>query len=452
VPVKVTFAEATGWAGGTLSGVEPDAAFSGATVDSRAVRRAVLFVALPGSRTHGRLYAAEAVKRGAAAVLAEEPPLVGLPHWIHPAPLDALGTVAREVLQRVGARVVGITGSVGKTSTKTLVAAVLRQAGATQATPGNFNTAIGLPLAMLDLEPDTRWFVAEMGMRGPGEIRALVRLAPPTVAVITNIGTAHLERLGSVAAIREAKAEILEGLGTGGVAVLNAADEAVWSLRERVVGRVVGYGRPDQPVWADAIDAKPGRVAFRLHGPDGTYPVVLPWDGAHQVANACAAAAVGYAVGLDGRRIVAGLERVEPTPHFRRLEAGGITVLDDSYNASPASMEAGLALLAGERGRRVAVLGDMLELGPIEAEAHRRMGEVAARSADVVLAVGPRARTLYDAAYAGGVAAAHVDDAQAALDWLRTQLRPGDVVYVKGSRAMGLDAVVRALVGDGAQP
>lgn len=452
MPVRVTLADAVGWAGGTLSAVEPGTAFAGATVDSRAVRGGELFVALPGTRTHGRLYAPEAVRRGATAVLAEAPALSGLPHWVHPAPLAALGTVAHQALRRVGASVVGITGSVGKTSTKALVAAVLRQAGPTRATPGNFNTAIGLPLAMLELEPDTRWFVAEMGMRGPGEIRALVRLAPPAVAVITNVGTAHLERLGSVAAIREAKAEILEGLGTEGVAVLNAADEAVWSLRERVAGRVVGFGRPDQPVWADAVRAEPGRVAFRLHGPDGTYPVTLPWDGAHQVANACAAAAVGYAVGLDGARIVRGLEGVEPAPHFRRLTAGGITVLDDSYNASPASMEAGLALLAGEAGRRVAVLGDMLELGPVEAEAHRRMGEAAARAADVVLAVGPRARTLYEAARSQGAAAGHVEDAAAAVRWLRAHVRPGDVVYVKGSRAVGLDAVVRALAGDGPHP
>ncbi|MCL8206929.1 MAG: UDP-N-acetylmuramoyl-tripeptide--D-alanyl-D-alanine ligase [Actinomycetia bacterium] len=452
MPVTVTLADAVGWAGGRLSGVDPAAAFAGATVDSRSVQPGQLFVALPGTRTHGRRFAADAVRQGARVVLAEGPPLPDVPHWVHDAPLEALGTVARRALARVGARVVGITGSVGKTSTKTLVAAVLRQDGPTQATPKNFNTAIGLPLAMLDLEPGTRWFVAEMGMRGPGEIRALVRLAPPTVAVITNVGTAHLERLGSVAAIREAKAEILEGLGRDGVAVLNAADEAVWSLRDRVAGRVVGYGRSDQAVWADDVATRPGSVRFRLHGPDGTFAVTLPWDGAHQVANACAAAAVGYALGLDGPRIVRGLESVDPAPHFRRLAVGGITVLDDSYNASPASMAAGLALLAAENGRRVAVLGDMLELGPVEASAHREMGEAAARAADVVLAVGPRARMLYEAARAAGAAAAHVEDAAAAVRWLKDHVRAGDVIYVKGSRAVGLDAVVQALAGDGPAP
>jgi UDP-N-acetylmuramoyl-tripeptide--D-alanyl-D-alanine ligase len=434
-------------AGGRLENVAAETPVTQLAVDSREAGPGVVFAALPGRFGHGRAYAADAVSRGAAAVLLEAPPVAGLPCWLHPDPLEAMAEVGRLCLRRVGSGVVGVTGSVGKTSTKLLIAAVLAAKYPVQATPRNYNTRIGLPIALTGLAPGTAWFVAEMAMRARGEIFGLTRIAPPDVAVMTNIGPAHLSELGSMEAITEAKAEILAGMRPGGVAVLNRDDPRIVGLAPRVKGRIVWYGAGGGDVQVDQVTSGPGWVRCRIRDQEGEVQATIPWDGAYQALNMAAAAAVGRVLGLTWDEVATGFRRVEPeAAHFRRRAVGSLVVLDDTYNASPASMAGGLEVLARETGRRVAVLGDMLELGALEETAHRQAGEQAARAADAIVAVGPRARWLAEAAQSQGANVTWMATWQEALDWCRRELRPGDRVYVKASRAMGLDALVEALV------
>jgi UDP-N-acetylmuramoyl-tripeptide--D-alanyl-D-alanine ligase len=424
---------------------EADTDIERVVIDHREVTPGTLFVALPGTRTHGRHFAEAAAAAGAAAILLEPPVPTGLPAWVTDQAGRTLARLGAWALARTSARVAAVTGSVGKTSTKLLMAAVLGRRWATAATPGNFNTPIGLPLAILSLDPAVQWFVAEMGMRALGEIRALCEMAPPDIAVITNIGVAHLGELGSREAILRAKAEIVEGLKPNGVAVLNRADPLLQTLRP--ARKTVWYGEPGTAVWADGLRPERGRVTFALVGEGFRESVRLPWDGVHQVQNAVAAAAVGLVAGLSPRDIAAGLSSVDPgAGHFRRIRTAHWTVLDDTYNASPDSMRAGLRVLEREPGRRVAVLGDMLELGPEEEALHRAVGAAVTGCADQLVAVGPRGRWIAETAAAAGVPTVWVEDLHAAWDWLQAHLEPGDTVYVKASRAMALNQLVEDLV------
>lgn len=437
-------ADALGVVGGTTSpGLSPDTVIEHVVIDHRQVVPGALFVALPGRHTHGRAYAADAVRAGAAAVMVPPPAPPDLPAWTVADPATALQRLGAWALSRTRAQVAAVTGSVGKTSTKWLMAAVLAEAGKTAATPGNFNTSIGLPLAILALDPDTEWFVAEMAMRGLGEIRTLTQIARPHIAVITNIGWAHMEQLGSQANILRAKSEILEPLGPDDAAVLNRRDPWLRTLQPSA-GRVLWYGEPGSDAWAEDVATRPGAVVFDLVGPGFREPVTIPWDGVHQVDNALAAACVGLAAGLSPAAVARGLAAVNPAEsHLVRRRTARWTILDDTYNASPDSVEAGLKVLAQEPGRRIAVLGDMLELGSVEEEAHRRAGRATRHCADLVLAVGPRARWIWEAAQAVGVAAEWVPDVVAARDWLRTVLVSGDAVYFKASRAMAFEQLVK---------
>lgn len=447
MPITFTLADAVDIAGGSLVAAPGSHTVTDVTIDSRKAAPGVLFVALPGTRTHGRQFAADAASRGAVATLMEPPVVPGVPTWLHEHPLDALARLGQWALRQSHARVVGVTGSVGKTSTKLLIRSVLAQAFRSDATPGNYNTVIGLPLALLHMAPQTEWFVAEMAMRGRGQIRELTRIAPPEIAVLTNIGISHLAELGSIEAIAEAKAEILEGMQPHGTAVLNRADERVRALAPRVAsGKILWYGTPDADVSVEQVQPEAGAVSFTLVLRGSRYPVRLPWDGAHQAFNAAAAATVGLALGMTAADIVRGLEAVEPdASHFRRISLGRMILLDDTYNAAPSSMGAGLDVLARQTGRRIALLGDMLELGPVEESAHREMGRLAAERADIILAVGTRARWLAEEAEKRGGTVHWWPDAADVESWVTRTAKPGDVLYVKASRAMGLDLLVKRL-------
>ncbi|MDA8200696.1 MAG: UDP-N-acetylmuramoyl-tripeptide--D-alanyl-D-alanine ligase [Thermaerobacter sp.] len=449
--MRLSVAEAAVRVGGQVGARAAAAHFSRVVVDSRQAGPDSLFVALPGTRTHGAHFAGAAQALGAVVLMAAPLPAdVDTKRvWRHDDPLAALGGVGRWALECTGARVVGITGSVGKSSTRALVQAVLGGSFRVGATPGNLNTAIGLPMALVAQPTPLDWFVAEMGMRAAGEITRLTAIAPPSVAVLTNIGYAHVGQLGSVEAVAEAKAEILAGLTAGDVAVLNGADPRVARLARRVAGRVVWFGTPDADVEVRAVRAERGGVAFELRMGAETARVRLPWDGVHQADNAAAAAAVAGALGLPLAEVAARLGQASAADsHFRRVVVGGITILDDTYNASPASVRAGLAVLAQERGRRVAVVGDMLELGSTEEALHRELGTAAAACADLVWTVGDRARWVAEAACAAGVPTSvfsGLDELAAALD---RELQAGDVVYLKAGRAVGLDRVARQLMED----
>jgi UDP-N-acetylmuramoyl-tripeptide--D-alanyl-D-alanine ligase len=433
----------------------------GAAVDSRNVRPGELFVALPGARTDGHRFLREAVTSGAAALLVTiEPDEVTLAALgdvtivVCPDPLAGLHALAADWRGRFEPFVVGVTGSIAKTSTKEAIATVLSARGRTLRSEGNQNNEIGLPLTILRMNADHRYVVLEMGMYVGGEIAALARLARPRVGVVTAVLGVHLSRIGSIDAIERAKAELVEALPSDGVAVLNADDPRVRRMAERTTARSVTYGfAADADVRAERVRSagRSGmRFRLRVSTEDGvvSLPASIPRLGRLSVHNAAAAAAVGIVAGMTPDETVRALAHGWSAPHRGEVfEAGGVTVVDDSYNASPASMVAALELLGGLPGRHVAVLGEMLELGEAADAGHRDVG-VAAASTDLLVAVGSGAGRIAEGARAAGLqprSIIEVPDRAAALATLREQLVPGDVVLVKASRGAELDLLVDAL-------
>jgi UDP-N-acetylmuramoyl-tripeptide--D-alanyl-D-alanine ligase len=428
----------------------------GAAVDSRLVTPGELFVALPGERTDGHAHLPQAVARGAAAVLVTRPP-------VDPAALGdvtvvrvadgqaALGAVAAGWRRRFTPLVVGITGSIAKTSTKEAVAAVLAATRPTLRTEGNMNNEIGLPLTLLRLGPEHEAAVLEMGMYVGGEIAELAAMARPSIGVLTAVQPVHLSRIGSLEAVEQAKGELLEALPADGAAILNEDDPIVARMEGRSAARVTRYG------FADSADVRAEQVTsqglegmqFRLKTPAGERSVAIPALGRLSVHNALAAAAVGLAAGIDLDTIARALAGGWAAPHRAELvRLRGATIVDDSYNASPGSVLAALDLLAGLPGRRVAVLGTMLELGEGHEAGHLSVGEAAGRTVELLVVVGPEAEGIVEGAQEAGLDAArihHVPDVDTALDVLRPRLRDGDAVLVKASRGIGLDRLVDAL-------
>ncbi len=434
----------------------------GASVDSRRVRPGELFVALPGERTDGHRFLREAVVSGAAGLLVAHTPdastLGALGDVTIVAvrdPLAALQRVAAAWRARFDPLVVGVTGSIAKTSTKEAIAAVLAASGRTIRTEGNENNEIGVPLSVLRLGPDIVNFVVEMGMYRGGEIAALARIARPEIGVVTAILGVHLSRIGSIEAIEDAKAELIEALPPSGVAVLNADDARVRSLAARTKARSMTYGfAADADVGAEDVhSAGHDGMRFSLRYPGARGPAriaaSIPAPGRLSVHNALAAAAVGLAAGMSIRVIVAALTEGWSAPHRAQLvAAGGVTIVDDSYNASPASTLAALDLLAGLPGRRVAVLGEMLELGAGSDEGHRVAGTAAASVCALLITVGRGSALIADGARRAGMATGAVvetADRTEALAVLVERLRDGDVVLVKASRGAELDLLVDAL-------
>ncbi|HVL30995.1 MAG TPA: UDP-N-acetylmuramoyl-tripeptide--D-alanyl-D-alanine ligase [Solirubrobacteraceae bacterium] len=398
------------------------------TIDSRDVRAGDLFVGLPGTRVDGGRFARAALDAGAWGVLVarEHAPGAG-PGVVIAAdePLTALGALARSWRRALRAQVVGITGSTGKTSTKDLLAAMLAQDRRVAASWENFNTEIGLPLTILGAPLGTEALVVEMAMRGPGEIAELTAIAEPDVGVIVNVGPVHLELLGSLEAIAAAKAELLAGLRPGASAVV-PADEPLLDAHLRDDLQIVTFG--------------PGGDVGDLGD------VELPFTSAHMRLNALAALAAARALGADPR---GRLEVALSAMRGQRIELPGpVLVIDDCYNANPMSMRAALDDLAASAatsgaGRRVAVLGDMLELGPDQSRFHAEIGAHAASSGvDVLVTVGPLAARMAET-FGGEVHAAR--DAAEAAALTRELLRPGDTVLVKGSRGVGLEVVAQGL-------
>ena len=428
----------------------------GAAVDSRLVEPGQLFVALPGERTDGHLHLDEAVKRGAAALFitrqVDDVRPYGDVSIVRVADgTAALGAVAAAWRRRFDPLVVGITGSIAKTSTKEAVATVLGATRRTLKSAGNQNNEIGLPLTLLRLGPEDEAAVLEMGMYVSGEIADLAAMAGPSIGVVTAVQAVHLSRIGSLEAIERAKGELLEALPPGGTAVLNADDPIVDRMDRRSVARPLRYGFGEG---ADvrAVDIESGGITgmrFTLRTPAGERPVTIPTLGRLSVHNAAAGAAVGIAAGLDLDTIASALELGWGAPHRVELvRLRGATVIDDSYNASPGSMAAALDLLADLPGRHVAVLGVMLELGDGHESGHLRVGETAAPIVDLLIVVGAEATPIAEGAVAAGLDRSRIHvarDAEAALDALEPRLRDGDVVLVKASRGIGLDRVVDGL-------
>jgi UDP-N-acetylmuramoyl-tripeptide--D-alanyl-D-alanine ligase len=449
----LTLTEICDAVGGTPHDATGAETVTGAAIDSRRVSAGDLFVALPGERVDGHDYAAAAVASGAAAVLAARP--VGVPAVVVADPAEALATLACWYLPTLRTRVVGITGSTGKTSTKDLVAQVLERAGTTVAPVGSFNNELGLPLTVLRADDTTEFLVLEMSARGTGHIAWLCGVAPPEVGVVLNVGVAHLGEFGSQEAIAQAKGELVEALPPSGLAVLNATDPLVMAMRSRTSARVVTfYGDyRAEDVTLDALS----RASFRLVTPSGAAPVTLRLVGEHHVDNALATAAVADWAGLSVADTAAALSDAVPRSRWRmevRETADGVTVINDAYNANPDSMRAALKTLAAAgRGRRTwAVLGEMAELGDAAWEAHDAVGRLCVRlDVSRLVAVGPGAKGIHAGAElegSWGDEATYVDDTDAAVALLRAELRPGDVVLVKASRAAALERVALALTPD----
>jgi len=428
----------------------------GAAVDSRRVEPGNLFVALPGERTDGHEHIGEAVANGAAALLVSRPGLPleasGSVSVIRVArPVDGLGAIATGWRRRFEPLTVGITGSLAKTSTKEAVAAVLGVHFRTLHSEGNENNEIGLPLTVLRLDGSVEALVLEMGMYAGGEIADLARIAQPRIGVVTAVQPVHLSRIGTIEAIERAKAELVEALPANGTAVLNGDDERVARMAGRTSARVVTYGfGPAADVTAVSIEsAGADGMRFVLRTPAGERAIGLPSLGRHAVHNALAAAAVGGAGGLGLDEIAEGLTIAPPATHRGDLiRLGEVTILDDSYNAAPASMRAALAVLAGLPGRRLAVLGEMLELGSGHEAGHLEVGTAAAAVADLLIVVGPGAEPIGRAARAAGMSPSRVigvADRQAALDALLPRLAPNDVILIKASRGIALDLLVDEL-------
>lgn len=495
--IDLTIAEIAHIVGGRLadiSGEQAAATRVTGTVefDSRALGPGGLFLALPGARWNGHDFAAAAVEQGAVAVLAARP--VGVPAIVvEPAALpageetasvlehdiDGSGAAVLAALARLAAAVaaklvdggltiVGVTGSSGKTSTKDLLAAVLAPLGEVIAPPGSFNNELGHPWTVLRATEATDYLVLEMSARHRGNIAALAAIAPPSIAVVLNVGTAHLGEFGSREAIAATKAELPQAVPSSGAVVLNVDDSAVAAMAEATAARVVRVSRErgaqNADVWADAVTLDElARPRFALHAGGRQVDITLAVHGDHQVSNALCAAAVALECGATLEQVAAALAAAGPASRHRMQVAtrpDGVTIVNDAYNANPDSMRAGLKALAwmargaGEQRRSWAVLGEMAELGDDAISEHDNIGRLAVRldvSRLIVIGTGRAMSAMHHGAVmegSWGSEAAMVADADAALAVLRSELQAGDVVLVKGSNSAGLGALADVLIAD----
>jgi UDP-N-acetylmuramoyl-tripeptide--D-alanyl-D-alanine ligase len=445
--------EATG--GRALTPPPDGQALASVSIDSRTLEPGALFVAVRGPRFDGHDFLSEARARGAKAALVERELAApaGLALVRVADTTQALADLARHVRRAATIPFVGVTGSVGKTTTKDMAAELLSERGPVLKTEGNLNNQYGLPLTLLRLEPRHTAAVLELGMSAPGEIRALAALAEPDVAVITRIAPVHLEFFPSLDAIADAKAEILEGLRPGGSAVLNGDDPQVVRIAERFSGRKIWFGRERRfDVSAEHWRGTAFGMRFELRLAGRTLDVALPLAGPHFVSNFLAATGAAHVLGVPPDAIVEAALRLKPARHrgeIRRL-GDGVIVLDDCYNSSPTALEAAVVALGLVPGlRRIAVVGDMLELGAAGPGLHGEAGRTLAGRADVVVGIGPLSRELVLGAQAAGTppsAVLHFASAAEAAPAVASLVSPGDAVLVKASRGMRLEQVVDALV------
>ncbi len=424
--------------------------FDRAIIDSREARPGDLFVALPGERVDGHDFAAAAVRAGASGCLLARP-VEGLDAascFVVDDTLAALQTLGAAWRAALPLEVIGVTGSVGKTTTKAIVAAVLGARYRVQANPLNYNNEISVPLCLLELRPETERAVIELGMYTTGEIALLCEWTRPRTGIVLNVGPTHLERAGSIEAIERAKRELPEALPADGAAVLNADDPRVRAMAAHTAARVWWFGTAeDAEVRATEIEPLGAAgTAFTLSWAGERRRVHVPLPGAHLVSNVLAAAAAALADGLTLDEVAETVAGLRVPTRLRIVERpDGTRILDDAYNAQPASMLAALNLLETMPGRRLALLGDMLELGPASAEEHERDGRRAGEVVDALVTVGESARALGEAARAGGAEVRHAATRDEAERELRALMQPGDAVLVKGSHALELEVVVASL-------
>lgn len=460
-----------------ITGLRPETTLviTEAIIDSRQTIPGSLFVAIPGEKADGHDFIGEAFKRGASFALTQR----DVDASFHTLDLRAvtsadsfltfdfatpfclrventiaaLQQIARFWRRKLDLRVIGITGSVGKSTTKEMIAEVLSTRYRTLKSPGNLNNEIGLPLTMLRLSPGYQRAVMEMGFYVPGEIAFLCDIALPQVGVVTNVGTVHAERAGSQEAIARGKAELVQALPQApeGVAVLNFDDPFVRQMEEKTKARVFFYGlSPEAHLWADQVEGLGLEgIRFRMHYQGETLYVKIPLIGRHSVHTALRAAAVGLAEDMNWQEILEGLSQGHNQLRLAAVRSqNGALLLDDTYNASPESMLAALNLLDELDGRKVAVLGDMLELGPYERGGHEMVGLRAAQVTQLLITLGEKAHIIADAARRVGMKKSSImefDDITPLMEWLKTNLAKNDVVLIKGSHGLRMDRITAAL-------
>ena len=448
---KITLKQAAAWCGGTVDEKYENVEFLGANNDTRVLKPGQLFIVLQGARD-GHDFIPAAMEKGAAAVLCSR--RVGdFPAIYVEDPRIALGKIARAECRRIGMKVAAVTGSVGKSTTKEMMASVLEQKYIVSKTPANHNNDIGMPMAILSMPENTQVAVLEMGMNHFREIAYLSNIANPDVAVIINIGTMHMEFLGSQEGIRQAKMEIVEGMSAEGKLLLNGDDALLKALPEVPKQAVTYFGTGENStVRAFEVCQGEEHLSFRVEAGEEKFDVRIGVEGDHFVLDAMAAVAVGLQFGLTGSEIAAGLAAFHNMAGRQEIyQSGEYTIIQDCYNAGPESMAAALNVLGRRPGRRIAVLGDMLELGDRTQAEHYKVGRIAAERADMVLAYGPNANRILSGAITGGMPdgkAQAFTDRDACAAALRRAARPGDVILFKGSRGMHMELILEAFLAE----
>lgn len=449
---RITLQQAAAWCGGKVDSKYQDVTFLGANNDSRKIEKDQLFVALQGERD-GHDFVPAALQKGAAAVLCthcdgDYPAIVVEDTRI------ALGQIARGERERINMKVVGVTGSVGKSTTKEMIAAILESQYRVAKTPANHNNDIGMPMAILSMPEDTQVAVLEMGMNHFREIAYLTSIGKPDVAVIVNIGTMHIEHLGSMEGILRAKLEILEGMPADGKIILNGDDSLLWNQRNGLNREVVYFGvqNSESRVQGKAVSQSVKGLCFAANTGEEEISVELSLEGEHYVLDALAAIAVGKQLGVSADKIAQSL-RVFRNMEGRQeiYEKNGYTIIQDCYNAGPESMKAALTVLGNRSGRRVAVLGDMLELGVCSDAEHYKIGRLAAKNADMLLAYGPSSERMLYGAITGGMSqnvARAFTDREKLTQALLQMAKPGDTLLFKGSRGMRMELVLEKFLAE----
>lgn len=455
---------------GKETATSPDFNISSGTIDSRCSERESLFIALKGENTDGHQFVDEAFKNGAVLALIDHPiesafPVVDLsvekPSFPEKPPFSLLVPNALEALQTLAAywrkqfnlKVIGITGSVGKSSTKELIASVVSRRFTTLKSTGNMNNEIGLPLTLLSLNESYQVAVLEMGFYVPGEIKLLCDIALPQIGVITNVGTVHAERAGSIEIIAKGKAELVQSLPSApeGVAILNYDDPLVREMAASTKARVFYYGlSPEADLWADEIESRGLEgIRLRIHYQQETLYLSAPMIGRHSAYTILRSAAVALQLGISWDWIFHAFKTSKVQLRIVGAKtANGAMLIDDTYNASPDSTLAALNLLNDLDGRKVAVLGDMLELGQYEEDGHRRVGLRASEIADEMVLIGERSKLMREAALSNGFDPEKIHwfcNTMQATEYLQSALQPGDVALIKGSHGMHLEDIVAAL-------
>lgn len=446
---SITLRQAAQWCGGKVDEQYANVEFLGAGNDTRTLLPGQLFVALAGTRD-GHDFIPGAMERGAAAVLCSR--RVGdYPAIYVSDPQKALGDIAREELQRIGPKVVAVTGSVGKSTTKEMIGAVLSQTYRVHKTPANHNNDIGMPMAILNMSEDTEVAVLEMGMNHFREIAYLSEIAHPDVAVIINIGTSHIEYLGSQEGIRRAKMEITEGMDARGMLLLNGDDTLLRYLNQTPQQRITYFGQSEQcDVMGVDVRQDGSILRFRAVAGKLSLSVEMEMEGVHFVNDALAAVAVGLKLGVPGEAICRALARFHNLSGRQEIyQANGYTIIQDCYNASPESMTAALGVLGNRPGRHIAVLGDMLELGDCANAEHYKVGRIAAEKADMVFALGCFANRIIDGTLTGGMPETmgkSYRTGKELVEALRRAVKPGDVILFKASHGVYMESVLKSFL------